>query len=134
MLDPVWHEIESTLMQLYSLPHNQVQLRERGLSIENEVKKKIEEIRTGSIGAPQNEAFVGPKVFLRVGGPANRIYSGEWWFDADQFNHLDQIYSRIYFSSTDRKTAIRNMLREIIGPVTRVEFDTGSVGPLTSCR
>jgi hypothetical protein len=113
-MDPVWNEIESTLHQLYSLPHNQIHLRERGLSIENEVKKKLEEIRTGSVGIPQKEAFIGPKVFLRVGGSANRIYSGEWWFDADQINHLDQNYSRIYFNSADRKMAIRNMLREIL--------------------
>ena len=114
MLEPVWHEIESTLRQLYSMPHNQIQLIGRGLSIETEIKRKIEEIRTGSIGIPQKETFAGAKVFLRVGGHANRLYSGEWWFDADQFNHLDQIFSRIYFNSANRKTAIRNMLREIL--------------------
>lgn len=114
MIDPVWQEIEATLVRLYSLPHNQIQLRARGLLLDTEVKKKLDEIRTGSIGIPQKEEYVGPKVFLRVVGLTNRVYSGEWWFDADQFNHLDHIYSRIFFQSSDRKMAIRNILREIL--------------------
>ncbi len=114
MVDPVWKDIESTLLHFYSLPHNKIAIETHRKTPEATVKEKLEELRTGFIGIPKKEEFVGPKLFLRVVGPANRVYSGEWWFDADQLNHLDQIYSRIYFSSTDRNMVIRNILREIL--------------------
>jgi hypothetical protein len=114
MTDPVWRDIESTLLYLFSLPHNKIALQRDGKTPAVAVKEKLEEIRTGCAGIPKKEEFAGPKLFLRVVGPRNRVYSGEWWFDADQLNHLEQMYSRIYFNSTDRNMAIRDVLREIL--------------------
>jgi hypothetical protein len=114
MVDPVMKEIESILLHLYSLPHNKIVLQKNGKTPELAVKEKLEEIRTGFLGTPEKKEFLGPKLFLRVVGPGNRVYSGEWWFDADQLNYLEQIYSRIYFNSADRNTVIQNILREIL--------------------
>ena len=114
MVDPLWRDIQSTLLYLYSLPHNKIALQKDSKTPEGATKEKLDEIRTGFVGVPKKEEFIGPKLFLRLVGAANRVYSGEWWFDADQVDHLEQIYSRIYFNSADRKQAIRNILREIL--------------------
>lgn len=64
------------------------------------------------------QEFFGPKLFLRVVGPANRAYSGEWWFEANLLDGLEGAYSRVYFRSVDRKAAIRAMLRELLAVST----------------
>ena len=114
MEHPVWSRIEKRLLQILSLPHNAADLRRQGLSPEAAAAKKVAEIRSGLSGVPTEETFTGPKLFLRVVGPANRAYSGEWWFDADLQHGLEAAYARIYFQSTDRHVAIRNMLRELL--------------------
>lgn len=111
---PVWNEIERKLLEIYRLPHNQIALRSRGDTPESAAKKKLEEIRTGSVSPPMAESFSGPKVFLRVVGTPNRVYGGEWWFDPDLLQGLERAYSRIYFSSADRRRAIRDLLRELL--------------------
>ena len=114
MDDPVWKTIEQRLLQIYSLPHNAAELQRRGSSPAAAVSSKLQEMRSGLSGVPQEENYVGPKLFLRVVGPANRAYSGEWWFDADLHSNLEAAYSRIYFQAADRKAAIRDMLRELL--------------------
>jgi hypothetical protein len=107
----VWDEIEQTLTVLNSLPHNQTQLR--GLSSQEATKRKVAEIRSG-LASVIREDFLGPRLFLRVVSPTSRVYSGEWWFDAKIFDSLDSAYSRIYFSSQEKKPVLRDMLREIL--------------------
>ena len=114
MSDIVWKTIELGLLQILSLPHNALDLKRQGNSVEVAVKRKLEELRSGLSGLPKEEEFPGPKLFLRVVGPHNRVYSGEWWFDADQHDHIAASYSRIYFRASDRKAAIRDMLRELL--------------------
>lgn len=72
----VWDEIEETLVQLYSLPHNRIQLQDRNTTPQEEAKKKVTETKSGIVSVSR-EDYVGPKVFLRVVGPSNRAYSGE---------------------------------------------------------
>lgn len=113
--DAVWQHLESQLLQILSLPHNVIDLKQRlGLSPEQAVSKKLDEVRSGIAGVPTEEQFVGPKVFLRVAGPDNRVYSGEWWFDADQYDTIEASYSRVYFHAADRKAAVRDLLRELL--------------------
>jgi hypothetical protein len=114
MNDPVWKTIETRLLQLYALPHNALELRRTGSSPEQAAKKKLEEIRSGLSGVPKAEEYIGPKLFLRVVGPSNRVYAGEWWFDADLHDKVEAAYSRIYFHTADRKVALRDMLRELL--------------------
>lgn len=118
MHHPVWGTIETRLLQMLSLPHNAADLRRRNLTPEAAAASKVAEIRSGIAGVPQEETFTGPKLFLRVVGPGNRAYSGEWWFDADLQHGLEAAYSRIYFQTPDRKAAIRNMLRELLAVST----------------
>jgi hypothetical protein len=106
-------EIHRQLLTIYRLPHNEIALREHGETPESAAKKKVDEIRTGSLGPLRSESFTGPKVFLRVVG-ANRVYTGEWWFDPDVLQHLERSFSRIYFVSSDRARAIRDLLREFL--------------------
>jgi hypothetical protein len=115
---PVWSRIEKRLLQILSLPHNAADLRRQNLSPTAAAAKKIAEIRSGLSGIPTEETLMGPKLFLRVVGPANRAYSGEWWFDADLQHGLEEAYSRIYFQSSDRNGAIRDMLRELLAVST----------------
>jgi hypothetical protein len=89
-------------------------LRQNGKTAPQAVKEKLGEIRSGFIGSPVEEMCFGPRVFLRVVGKNNRVYSGEWWFDADVFTNLGNAFSRIYFSASDKKEAIRNLLRELL--------------------
>jgi hypothetical protein len=112
-LESVLSEIERTLVELYSLPHNRIELQKMRTSPEVAAKKKVEEIKSGFISV-KREDFSGPKLFLRVVGPANRVYSGEWWFDASLLDSLHATYSRIYFNASDRKRALRDMLRELL--------------------
>ncbi len=109
----VWDEIEQTLVDLYSLPHNRSQLQSKNLTPQAEAKKKIDEIKSG-LASVIREDYSGPRLFLRVVGPANRAYSGEWWFDAKLHDTLHAAYARIYFTTSDKKRALRDMLREIL--------------------
>jgi hypothetical protein len=109
----VWDEIEETLVGLYSLPHNRIQLQSRNQTPQAEAKKKVAEVRSG-LTSVTREDFSGPMLFLRVVGPVNRAYSGEWWFDARLLDTLETAYSRIYFTAQDRKRVLRDMLRELL--------------------
>jgi hypothetical protein len=105
-----WDEIEKTLIGLYSLPHNRIHLL---ASPEAEAKKKLNEIKSG-VGSATPEDYHGPALFLRVVGPANRAYSGEWWFEAKLLDDLDAAFSRIYFKDADKKRVLRDMLRDLL--------------------
>lgn len=106
--------LEMCLMQIYDLPHNQLQLHKDGKTTQQAIQEKLNEIRSGTIGLPFEEFHFGPKVFLRVVGKNNRVYSGEWWFDAHLFNDLEKAHARIHFSTSDKKGAIKNLLRELL--------------------
>lgn len=109
----VWDEIEQTLVDLYSLPHNQIQLKSKNVTPQTEAKRKVDEARSGLVSAIREDYF-GPMLFMRVVGLANRAYSGEWWFDASILDTLDATYSRIYFTAPERKRVLRDMLRELL--------------------
>lgn len=109
----VWDEIEQTLLNLYNLPHNRIQLQSRNETPQAKAKKKVEEVRSG-LASVIREDYFGPRLFLRVVGSANRSYSGEWWFDPSLFDALNAAYSRIYFTAADKKVALRDMLRELL--------------------
>ncbi len=126
MAGGTWAEIESTLRSICSLPHNVVRLRKDGLAPEDEVGQKLRELRSGLIGTPLKEEFVGPRTFLRVAGAANRVFSGEWWFDAALLGKLDHAYSRIYFNDGELKQALRTMLREALA----IAQDWNSIGTI----
>lgn len=112
MANPVWTEIETTLRQIHGLKHNLVDPRRRGATTDEVVARKLAEIKSGLAGDPKREDFIGPKLFLRVIGPSNAAYGGEWWFNADLLDRLDHAYSRIYFERREKDEAIRNILRE----------------------
>jgi hypothetical protein len=109
----VWDEIEETLLGLYSLPHNRIQLQSKNQMAQAEAKKKVDEVRSG-LTSVTREDFSGPMLFLRVVGLANRTYSGEWWFDASLLDTLETAYSRIYFTAQNKKRVLRDMLRELL--------------------
>ena len=109
----VWDEIEEMLVQFYSLPHNKIQLQGKNTTPQEEAKKKVTEVKSGIVSVSR-EDYVGPKVFLRVVGPSNRAYSGEWWFDASLLYTLENAYSRIYFTTSEKKRVLRDMLRELL--------------------
>lgn len=109
----VWDEIEQILVDLYSLPHNRIQLQNKSLTPEAAAKNKVQEVKSG-LASVSREDFIGPRLFLRVVGPLNRTYSGEWWFDASLLDRLQASFSRIYFATPDRKRALRDMLRELL--------------------
>ena len=108
-----WDEIEQKLVQLYSLPHNQIELKGRSVTPQEAAKRKVAEIKSG-IGTVTPEDYAGPRIFLRVVGATNRAYSGEWWFEVSLLDNLENAYSRIYFTAQDKKRAIRDMLRELL--------------------
>ena len=112
MASPVWNEIETTLRQIHGLNHNLLDPRRRGATTDEVVARKLAEIKSGLAGDPKREEFTGPKLFLRVAGPSNAAYGGEWWFNAELLDRLDHAYSRIYFERREKDEAIRNMLRE----------------------
>ena len=112
-MNSVWDEIEQTLVGLYSLPHNLNALKGESLTPQMQARRKLDEIKSGLVSVTRQD-FTGPRVFMRVVGPANRAYSGEWWFDAGVLDALDAAYSRIYFTSADKKRALRDMLRELL--------------------
>ena len=109
----VWDELERSLVEQYDLPHNRVELQGRNLTPQAAAKRKLEELRSG-LGTVTRETFLGPKLFLRVVGAANRAYSGEWWFDAVLLDALHTGFARVYLGATDRKRAVRDMLRELL--------------------
>ena len=121
-----WGEIEARLHQLYALPHNAVLLRDDGHTASEVVARKIAELSSGIVGTPQREEFLGPKVFLRVGGPANAAYGGNWWFDGAVLDRLDEAYSRICLQPHDLDDTLRNLLREALAvrtewnPITEI--------------
>lgn len=106
----VWDEIEQTLIDLYSLPHNR---QSTSLTPEAEAKRKIDEVKSALVSVIREDYF-GPKLFMRVVGSANRAYSGEWWFDASLLDTLHAAYSRIYFTAPEKKRVLRDMLRELL--------------------
>ena len=113
--DPVWGKIEGQIFQKLSLKHNVIYLREKyNTTPELATQKAISEIKSGIIGIPKEEEIIGPRLFFRVVGPMNDVFSGAWWFDADLYKNLETVFSRIYFFSTDKKKAIRDMLRELL--------------------
>jgi len=116
-MSSVWDEIEKTLLSLYSLPHNRIELGTKGTTPETATKKKLDEIRSG-LASVTREDFSGPKLFLRVVGAKNRAYSGEWWFEASLLDTLEAAYSRIYFTTQDKKSVLGNMLRELLAVAT----------------
>jgi hypothetical protein len=118
MSNAVWGDIERTLVQLSSLPHNAAALSKQGSTPEAAARKKLAEIKSGILGIPVTEEYVGPRLFLRVVGPTSRVYSGEWWFEGSLLDSLDTAYSRIYFATADRRMAIRDMLRELLAVST----------------
>lgn len=112
----VWDEIEQKLLQIYNLPHNRDNFKDRTgkkLTPQEAAGEKIAEIKSG-VATITPEDYAGPKLFLRVVGPVNRAYSGEWWFDVSLLDDLETAYSRIYFKAQDKKRAIRDMLRELL--------------------
>ena len=114
----VWDLLEADCLRVFSLPHNVVELKGKNLTPAAAAKAKVHEVQSGLRGTPRREEFVGPRLFLRVVGPANRIYSGEWWFDADLLHRLEAAYARIYFHAPDKKRAVREMLRELLAVTT----------------
>ncbi|MDQ3951126.1 MAG: hypothetical protein M3282_12400 [Gemmatimonadota bacterium] len=111
----IWEEIENDCLRLLSLPHNVVELRKEGETPESRARKTVADVKSGLGGVPpRRQEFRGPKLFLRVVGPANRAYSGAWWFDADLLSGVEAAFSRVYFQSADKKRAIRDMLRELL--------------------
>lgn len=109
----VWDEIEKDLVDINNLPHNRMHLDGGGMTPEAAARKKIQEIRSG-LATVTRQIFHGPALFLRVVGPANRAYTGEWWFDASLLETLDKAYARIYFSTPEKKRVLRDMLRELL--------------------
>ena len=108
----VWDELEQDIVGLYSLPHNRLGLR--GQTPQQFAQGKLSEIRSG-MNNVKKENFVGPQIFLRViGSTTRKLYGGEWWFDASLLNTLETNYSRIFFTSAERKRVIRDMLRELL--------------------
>lgn len=114
MSGQIWNAIEANLRQIYSLPHNKVRFGGSGSSIDIEITKKLGELRSGMVGEPKKEEYLGPKRFLRVVGASNRVHSGEWWFDAGIFEGLETGYSRVIFSDQELKATLRAMLREVL--------------------
>lgn len=112
-MESVWDEIERTLVDLYSLPHNRIQLQSQGQTPQSAARKKVDEVKSGLVSVIR-EDYYGPLLFLRVVGPMNRAYSGEWWFDARLLDTLQTAYSRIYFTLPDKKRVLRDMLRELL--------------------
>jgi hypothetical protein len=110
----VWDEIEKTLTDLYTLPHNRLDRSGRRVVPADEAKRKVKEIQSGLTSVIRKE-YVGPRLFLRVAGSETlRIYSGEWWFDVGVLDALEAGFSRIYFDIVDKRRALRDMLRELL--------------------
>jgi len=106
-----WDEIEQTLVSLYSLPHNRQGLRAG--TPQEAARNKLREIQSGMASATP-EDYHGPALFLRGVGLKNKVYSGEWWFEAKLLDEMDKAYSRIYFAEVDKKRVLRDMLREVL--------------------
>ena len=117
-MSSVWDQLEADCLRVYSLAHNATELRRQGKSPVDAARAKVAEVKSGLGGVAARREFVGPRLFLRVVGPENRAYSGEWWFDADVLHRLEAAYARIYFHTADRKTAVRDMLRELLAITT----------------
>lgn len=114
MSDPVWKDLEASLVSILSLPHNKMDLQRSGKTPAQAAASKLAEIRSGLSGVPKVEELSGPRIFLRAVGAANRAYGGEWWFDASVLDTMEHAYSRIYFSTAERAAVVREMLREVL--------------------
>lgn len=115
MSDPIWHDIETMLLRVWSMRHNEIFLATQGMTPQQKVALEISKIQSGIAGVPDEETLRGPMLVLRVvGGRSDRVYSGEWWFDGGVMDTLEHAYSRIFFSSSDKKSAIRAILRELL--------------------
>lgn len=114
MEDPAWQRLAERLAQIHALPHNVAALaREQPPRTPAEATQHaLEEVRTGLLGAPREETFVGPRLFLRAAGPGNGVHAGAWWFDADAFETLERRHARIHFDAAGRRAALRDLLRE----------------------
>lgn len=110
----VWEEIERRLIEMYALPHNKRDLAAKGQTPEAAARVKLREVRSGMHGDPKQVEYTGPKFFMRWASKRNRAYSGEWWFDADMLANINASFSRIFFNSADRKSAIRDLMREVL--------------------
>ena len=108
----VWDELEQELVQLYGLESNRL-WRERK-SPQSLAREEILEVKSASGGVIQREEFTGPKQFLRVVGERNKVFAGAWWFDIALLDHLEKSYSRIFFNESEKKQAIRDILREVL--------------------
>ena len=117
-MNTVWDELEADCLKIFSLPHNAMELKSRGRSPAEAAREKVTEVRSGLGGAASRKEFTGPRLFLRVVGPSNRAYSGEWWFDADLLHRIETAYARVFFAAVDKKAAIRDMLRELLAITT----------------
>jgi hypothetical protein len=116
----VWDQLEADCLRIYSLPHNVVEMKEKwGKTPAEAARHTVNEVKSGLGGSATRREFTGPRLFLRVVGPRNQAYSGSWWFDADLLHRLDAAYARIYFQTSDRKAAIRDMLRELLAITTQ---------------
>jgi hypothetical protein len=107
----VWDELEQELVQLYGLESNRIW--RKGKSPESLARKEILEVKSASGGVIQRVEFTGPKQFLRVVGE-NKVFAGAWWFDIALLDTLEKSYSRIYFNDSEKKQAIRDILREVL--------------------
>lgn len=108
----VWESLESDCLKIFSLPHNALHLAEKNRTPADAAREKVEEVKSGLGGVATRREILGPRLFLRVVG--GRTYGGEWWFDADLLHGLDAAYARIFFRASDRRAAIRDMLRELL--------------------
>jgi hypothetical protein len=113
-MSTVWDEIEAECLKVYSMPHNLLALRDQHRTPAEAAREIAGQVQSGLGGSAERTEFVGPRRFLRVVGPSNAAYSGQWWFDADLLHRLDTAYSRIFFKSKEKKAAIRDMLRELL--------------------
>src|SRR3970282_1202204 len=109
-----WEQLEADCLMVYCFLHNARELRETGKSPAEGARAKVAEVKAGRGGVATRQDFTGPRLFMRVVGAGNRAYSGEWWFDADLFHRIGAAYARLYFAAADKKTAIRDVLRELV--------------------
>jgi hypothetical protein len=114
----VWDQLEADCLRIFNLPHNVIELERKRTTPVEAARAKVGEVKSGLGGVANRREFLGPRLFLRVAGPGNRAYSGEWWFDADLFHRVEAAYARIYFQTVDKKGAIRDMLRELLAITT----------------
>jgi hypothetical protein len=112
-MQAVWAELEDTLLRQFNLPHNRWDLHGRPQEPQAATAAKMAELRSG-LAQVERVDFTGPQVFLRVAGPGNRVYSGEWWFEAELLDRLERDWSRLFLSPVDERRMLRDVLRELL--------------------